>query len=191
MSTTNNTTNMSNPLNNNNQELNEASNMAQSTANAKANTLEASTVDMVLYMFIQQDSSIEVLNVASSKVMQSYYDTLRPKEFQPSDYHEIDQERDDLDKIMEQHDGDMYGGLDSAEVLLVEQYEELLRTQFTEQDFADNDGAGELSVYSSPASHASTAVARSMLKQHLNKTFFSVTFWADGQQIYQLIKYVF
>ena len=117
----------------------------------------------------EQDSLIEVLNVAESKVMQSYYDTLHPKEFQPSDYHEIDQERDDLDNIMEQHDGDMYGGLDSAEVLLVEQYEELLRTQFTEQDFADNDGAGELSIYGSPASHASTAVARSMLKQHLNK----------------------
>jgi len=62
-------------------------------------------VDMVLYMFIQQDSSIEVLNVASSKVMQSYYDTLCPKEFQLSDYHEIDQEHDDLDNIMEQHDG--------------------------------------------------------------------------------------
>ena len=112
---------------------------------------------------------LDLLHDPKNTEIENYYDTLCPNKFQVSDNNEIEQERDDLDKIMEQHDGNMYGGLDNAEVLLVEQYEELLRIQFTEQDFADKYGAGHLQVYSSAPSHASTAVARSMLKQHLNK----------------------
>ena len=44
-----------------------------------------------------------------------------------------------------------------------------MRTQFNEEDFADEDGAGEFSISSSPSSHAVTAVARSMLKLRLGK----------------------
>ena len=111
----------------------------------------------------------EKINAASSKGIQRYYKTLPFSVFQPSDHLIIDQYRDDLDSIMEQHDGDIYGGLDAEELQIVEEYEELLRTQFNEEDFADEDGAGEFSISSSPSSHAITAVARSMLKLRLGK----------------------